>query len=74
MPQAEEVTTPRMPESVEAIRAMGWQEMQHLFATIFADQIAAVMRGDGKAAVRERLAGLSDGERRYLLDCLAETA
>lgn len=72
--RAEETPAVSMPTNAPAISKMGWGQMQSLAATIFADQIAAVMRGDGNAAVRERLAGLSDGQRRYLLDCLTEQA
>jgi hypothetical protein len=70
-PQAEEVPTPSMPANVSALQAMGWAEMQALFAATYADEIAAIQRTGGEALVRERLAALSDGERHALREALA---
>jgi hypothetical protein len=67
---AEEVRSPRMPAHVEAIKAMSWEDMQSLFAATYADEITAVLRGGGVALVREKLATLSDGERRALRTAL----
>ena len=44
--------------------------MQALFAATYADEIAAVLRDGGIALVREKLAVLSDGERRALRTAL----
>src|SRR5215831_12081217 len=44
---AEEVRSPRMPADVDAVRAMGWEEMQALFAATYVDEIAAVERSGG---------------------------
>jgi hypothetical protein len=74
VPQSEEVATPRLPESVEAIGAMGWTDMQHLAVLLCADQIESVLAQGGHAAVRERLAELSDGQRQVLSETLAELA
>ena len=63
---AEEVRSTRMPTNVEAVKAMSWDDMQALFAAIYADEIAAVLRDGGIALVREKLTALSDGERRAL--------
>jgi hypothetical protein len=73
-PQAEETTTPRMPANVAAVKAMGWDEMQALFAATYVNEIAAVQRDGGEALVREKLATLSEGERRVLREALAEPA
>jgi hypothetical protein len=48
--------------------------MQALFAALYIEEIAAVQRSGGKALLREKLAALSEGERRVLretLDALA---
>ena len=70
--QAEEATAPRLPASVEAVSAMGWAELQHLFAAIYVDEIAAVHMDGGDAVVREKLAGLSAVQRQVLREALAE--
>jgi len=67
---AEEVRAPRMPASVAAVKAMGWEEMQYLFASLFVDEVAALQRAGGDALVRERVAALSEGERRVLREAL----
>ena len=62
---------PRMPTSVEAVKAMSWEDMQALFAAIYADEIAAVVRDGGEQALRERLSRLGQSERKLLLKALA---
>jgi hypothetical protein len=52
---AEEVPSPRLPASVAAVREMGWDEMQALFATTDVDEIAAAERSGGEAALRTKL-------------------
>ena len=44
-----------MPTSIDAVKAMSWDDMQALFAAIYADEIAAVLRDGGIALVREKL-------------------
>jgi hypothetical protein len=39
---------------------------------LFTDEIASVLRGEGDAAVRERLASLSSHQRAVLREALAE--
>jgi hypothetical protein len=51
---------------------MGWDEMQALFAMTYADENAAAERSGGEAALRAKLASLSDAERRALRDGLDE--
>jgi hypothetical protein len=41
-PQAEEPRALRIPDSVEAIEGMSWDEMQALLAAIFVDEIAVI--------------------------------
>lgn len=53
---------------------MSWDAMQHLAALLFADQIESVLSQGGREAVRERVAELSDGQRRVLGETLAELA
>ena len=59
-----------MPANVQAVKAMSWDDMQSLFAATYADEIAAVLRDGGVALVREKLAPLTDGERRALRTAL----
>jgi hypothetical protein len=73
-PQAEEAPAPRLPATVGAFVQMNWDDLQILGATMFADEIASILRGDGDVVVRERLASLPAGERAVLRDALAERA
>jgi hypothetical protein len=61
-----------MPTSVAAVKEMGWDAMQALFASLYVDEIAAVQRDGGEAVVREKLAALSDESRRLLREALLE--
>ena len=64
---SEEPAAVRMPASVEAVKRMGWEELQHLFAAVYVDELAQLQRaGGGEQLVRERVAALSKGERRGL--------
>jgi hypothetical protein len=63
----------RMPASVEAVKAMGWEEMQNLFAATYVGELAELQRaGGGEKLLRERVAALSEGERRGLREALSE--
>ena len=64
----------RVPDSVEAIEKMSWNEMQALFAAIYVDEIAGFQDRGGESLVREKLALLSDAQRRVLRKALAEPA
>jgi hypothetical protein len=68
--QAEEPLVSRMPESVAAVEAMSWADLQMVFAVHFADEIAAVS-SQGPDALRERVAALPDDMRRLLREALA---
>jgi hypothetical protein len=41
-PQAEEAASPRLPRTAEAVEKLGWNDLQMIFATQFASEIAAV--------------------------------
>ena len=69
---AEEVRSPRIPASVAAVKAMSWDDMQNLFAATYVDEIATIQRQGGRALLRQRLAVLSDSERRALRAALSE--
>jgi hypothetical protein len=69
---AEEVRSPRMPVDVDAVRTMGWEEMQALFAATYAEEIAAAQQRGGKALMREKLAALTVGQRSVLREALDE--
>ena len=69
--QAEAQPAPVLPASAEQVRKLSWDQMTLVFATQFADEIAAVMHGDGEAVLRDRLAGLGPDERRRLREALS---
>jgi hypothetical protein len=70
--QAEEPTPPRLPESAAAVKDMPWEDMQVLFAAVFADEVALALAGDGRKLLRERLGALGSGERRVLREALLD--
>ena len=63
-----------MPTDVAAVKTMDWETMQHVFATLYVDELAVAVREGGHALLRERLNTLSEGEQRVLREALAETA
>jgi hypothetical protein len=69
--QAEAPPAPALPATVEQVRKLSWDQMTLVFATQFADEIGAVMQGDGDAILRDRLAALGSDERRRLRETLA---
>lgn len=72
-PEAQEPPSARLPANVAAVENLSWPEMQAVFAATYVDEIAAVQRSGGPALVRQKLAGLSAGERCVLREALAET-
>ena len=72
-PQAEEAASSRLPKTAEAIETLGWSEMQLIFATQFAGEIAAVSDG-GDALLRDRITALDEVQRRMLRDALDTAA
>jgi len=70
---SEQPPVARMPASVEAVKEMSWDDMQHLFAAIYVDELAELQRADGgEKLMRERVEALSKSERRRLREALAE--
>jgi hypothetical protein len=72
--EAEQNPTPRLPLSAAAVTRMSWQEQQLLAEILYVDEIAAVLRHEGEAVLRERIAALSERERRVLHEVLADLA
>jgi hypothetical protein len=72
-PQAEEAASPRLPRTAEAVEKLSWADLQMIFATHFADEIAAVTE-DGDALLRERVAALDREQRQLLREALEEVA
>lgn len=70
--QAEETTSPTLPESVNAVARMSWDDTQQLATVLFADEIESVLTQGGREAVRERLAEFSEVQRQALSEALAE--
>jgi hypothetical protein len=68
--QAEEQPAPRLPATAAAVSTMAWPELQLLASTIVAGEIVAVVNGDGSELLRERLAAVSEDERRVLREAL----
>jgi hypothetical protein len=71
-PQDEEPPSSRMPHSLEGVRRLSWEQMQQIFAATFVDELATVDRDGGDALVRQKVAALSEGERRVLWEALEE--
>ena len=71
-PQAEEAASPRMPRTAEAVEKLGWADMQMIFATHFATEIAAVTEDGGDALLRERVTALDREQRQLLREALDE--
>jgi hypothetical protein len=69
---AEESYPVRLPSTMAAVREMGWDDMQALFAATYVDEIAVAQRHRGRVAVREKLMSLSESERQVLREALAE--
>jgi hypothetical protein len=67
---ASDAPTPQMPNTVAQVKQMGWAEMQYVFATIYADEIEAVVHDGGEQALRERVRRLGQPERTLLLNAL----
>jgi hypothetical protein len=61
-----------MPQSVEEVRKLSWEQMQLLATALFADEIAAVTRNGGEELVREKVAALNEDARRFLRKALDE--
>jgi hypothetical protein len=73
-PQAEEAASPRLPRTAEAVEKLGWNDLQMIFATQFASEIAAVTEDSGDALLRERVASLDEGQRQLLREALDDVA
>jgi hypothetical protein len=72
--QAEEPKAPRLPETAAGIESMSWQDMKALAATLLVDRLDAIRRQGGEQLLRDRLAELSDDERRVLCEALLAEA
>jgi hypothetical protein len=70
--QAEEPTKPTLPETVAGIESMSWEDMQYFASTLLMDELSAVQREGGLALLRERVAALSESQRRVLREALLE--
>jgi hypothetical protein len=51
---------------------MSWQDLQYFAATLLADELLTVHRDGGERLLRERVATLSEAERRILREALLE--
>ncbi len=69
---ASDLPAPRLPKTVAQVKEMSFEEMQYVFATIYAEEIEAVVHDGGEQALRDTVAELSEGERRVLREALAE--
>jgi hypothetical protein len=73
-PQADEAASARLPRTAEGIEKLGWNDMQMIFATQFASEIAAVTENGGDALLRERVTALDDDQRQLLRETLDAVA
>lgn len=51
---------------------LGWEDMQTIFATHFASEIAAITEDGGDQRLRERVATLDEVQRQLLREALDE--
>jgi hypothetical protein len=72
--QAQDPTKPSFPESITEIEVMSWEDMQSFAATLLVDELRTVQRDHGQELPRQRVAVLSDGERRVLREALNAAA
>jgi hypothetical protein len=72
--QAQDPTKPSFPESITEIEVMSWEDMQSFAATLLVDELRTVQRDRGQELPRQRVAVLSDGERRVLREALNAAA
>jgi hypothetical protein len=72
--EAEYAAVPQFPTNAAEVEKLSWRDLQYFVSTIWLDDLAAVQRRGGEAVLRERVAALSDDERRVLREALAETA
>jgi hypothetical protein len=70
---AEEPSAPQLPASAEAVEGLGLRDVQAFAATFLVDELAALQRHGGEGLLAERVAALSDGEKRVLLAALNTT-
>jgi hypothetical protein len=71
-PTAPELTTLALPHTAAEVQKMSWVEMQYVFSLTYADELREVAQVGGREALRERLAALSEDERRVFREALAE--
>jgi hypothetical protein len=69
--QAETPATPTFPRTPEEVSSLSWEQMNLVFASYFAKEIASVV-SSGDTLLRQRLATLGPDERRVLREALAE--
>ena len=69
--QAEAQPALALPRTVEEVDALSWEQMNLIFATQFANEIASVV-ANGDALLRQRLTSLSPDERGVLREALSE--
>jgi hypothetical protein len=70
--EAEHGAVTQLPTSAVEVEKLSWRDLQQFAATFCLDDLLAVQRRGGEALLRERVAALSEGERRVLRDALAE--
>jgi hypothetical protein len=56
------------------VEKLNWDDMQMIFATQFASEIAAVAEDGGDALLRGRVAALDEDQRQLLREALDEVA
>jgi hypothetical protein len=72
--EAQEAPVAQIPESASAVERLDWRNLQALAATFLIDELVAVQDRGGEALLRERVATLSEGERRVLREALDQAA
>jgi hypothetical protein len=68
--EAQEAPASELPAVVTDVMKLPWQDLQRFAATFCLDDLVALQRRGAEALLRERVAALSDGERRVLQEAL----
>jgi hypothetical protein len=68
--EAQEAPVSQVPAVASDVSKLGWHDLQRFAAMYCLDELVALQRRGAEALLQERVAGLSDGERRVLQDAL----
>jgi hypothetical protein len=68
--EAQEAPASEVPAVASDVMKLPWKDLQRFAATLCLDDLVALQRRGAEALLRERVAALSDSERRVLQEAL----